>query len=239
MARIMLEVAVDGPGGLAAAVAGGADRVELCAALDLGGLTPAPGLVAQARVCGLPVFAMIRPRAGDFVFDAAEVQAALDDIAAMRAAGLAGVVIGAALPDGLLDAAALARMVAAAGPLAVTLHRVFDLVPDQAAALEVAVRLGLGRILTSGGATGAVDGAARIAALVAQARGRIGILPGAGITPANVAGLVAATGVAEVHASCAASLAQDARAVALGFCGPVRRQTDAQTLRAMRAALPA
>ncbi|MBI1416930.1 MAG: copper homeostasis protein CutC [Limimaricola sp.] len=239
MARIGLEVAVDSPAGLAAAVAGGADRVELCAALELGGLTPAPGLVAQARDCGLPVFAMIRPRAGDFVFDAAEVEAALADIAAMRAAGLAGVVIGAARPDGALDEGVLARMVAAAGPLAVTLHRVFDLVPEQSAALEVAVRLGIGRVLTSGGATRAVDGAAQIAALVAQARGRIGILPGAGITPDNVAALVAATGVVEVHASCAVSLPQDPDAVALGFCGPVRRQTDAETVRKMRAALAA
>lgn len=234
---VLLEVCVDSAEGLAAAVAGGADRVELCAALELGGLTPGPGLIAAAARAGVPVMAMIRPRPGDFVFSAAEVAAALDDIAAMRAAGLAGVVIGASLPDGRLDRAALARMKSAAEGMAVTLHRAFDLVPDRAEALETAVDLGIGRILTSGGAARAGDALGPLAGTVALARGRIGILPGAGITPGNVGALLARAPVGEVHASCSAPVPQEARAVALGLAGPVRRQTEVAQVRAMKAAL--
>lgn len=103
MSRIVLEICVDDAAGLAAARAGGADRIELCAALALGGLTPSAGLMAQAAGIGLPVMAMIRPRAGDFVWSPDERAAMLVEIAAARAAGLAGVVIGASLPDGRLE----------------------------------------------------------------------------------------------------------------------------------------
>ena len=103
MADVLLEVCVDSAAGLDAAVAGGADRIELCSALDVGGLTPSAGLTRLAAGCGLPVFAMIRPRAGGFVFGAADVAVMQADIAAAREAGLAGVVLGASRPDGRLD----------------------------------------------------------------------------------------------------------------------------------------
>ena len=112
--RRMLEVCVDTSAGLAAAVEGGADRVELCSALALGGLTPSAGFMAEAAECGVPVLAMIRPRAGDFVWSEAEIVAMEHDIAAARAAGLAGVVLGASLPDGRLDVAVLRRLLHAA-----------------------------------------------------------------------------------------------------------------------------
>ena len=108
--RITLEVCVDTPEGFEAAVAGGADRIELCAALDLGGLTPSPGLMALAAKASTPVYAMIRPRAGDFVFGLGDEAAMLGDIDAVRSAGLAGVVIGANLADGRLDVALLERL---------------------------------------------------------------------------------------------------------------------------------
>lgn len=233
---LTLEVCVDCADGLEAAVAGGADRIELCSALSLGGLTPSPGLMVQAAGCGVPVLAMIRPRAGGFVFSPAEEAGMLGDIAAARAVGLAGVVLGASLPDGSLDGAMLRRLVQAVKGMDLTLHRAFDLVPDRAAALELAVGLGFSRVLTSGGAMAAVDGLEELIALKAQAAGRIGILPGSGIRVAN-AGCFASAGFEEVHASCATETATDPAALRMGFSLPVSRRTDAETVRALKAAI--
>lgn len=227
---------MDSAGGLAQAVAGGADRIELCAALALGGLTPSVGLIAAAARCGVPVVAMIRPRAGDFVWSGAEVAMMEAEIAAVRAAGLAGVVLGASLPDGRLDAQVLRRLVAAAQGLERVLHRCFDLAPDLEEALERAVGLGFHRILTSGGAITAEAGAARIASLLARAAGRITVMPGSGVTPAN-GGLLKGLGIAEIHASCSVSIPVSGRAVEMGFAPPVLRRTDAEAVRALRRAL--
>lgn len=238
--RISIEVCVDCVAGLAAAVEGGADRIELCSALALGGLTPSPGLMAEAVGCGVPVLSMIRPRAGDFVWSEAEVRGMIVDIAASRASGLSGVVLGASLPDGRLDLEVLERLVAAASGLDLTLHRCFDLVPDMVEALEAAVALGFRRILTSGGAVSAVAGADRISDLVAIARGRISIMPGAGITP-ETAARFKALGIVELHASCSTSrpvtTEAQRRGVALGFGGEDERRTDPEQVRALRRAL--
>ena len=230
----MIEICVDTLAGLEQAVAGGAGRIELCAALDLGGLTPSAGLMRAAAGCGVPVLAMMRPRAGGFVWSAPEQAAICDDIAAARAAGLAGVVLGASLPDGRLDRAALARMIAAASGLQMTLHRCFDLVPDPAAALETAIELGFHRVLTSGGALRAVDGLAQLRALQAQAAGRIGILPGAGISAAN-APLFA--GFPELHASCSAVQQGEAELVRFGCSAAGPRETRADLVAALVGAL--
>ena len=148
----MLEVCVEDISGLRAAMEGGADRVELCAALPLGGITPSPALLRAAARAGIPVNVLIRPRAGDFIYDAAETQLMIADIREASSVGLAGVVIGASRPDGTLDAELLATLISVAreagavrgNPVSLTLHRAFDMCPDQAAALEVAVRLGFG-----------------------------------------------------------------------------------------------
>ena len=158
------------------------------------------------------------------------------EIAAVRAAGLAGVVLGASLPDGRLDVAVLQRLVAASDGLETVLHRCIDLAPDMGVALEDAVGLGFDRILTSGGETTAEAGAARIAALVAQAAGRITVMPGSGVNPSN-ATLLKGLGITEIHASCSTSLPLRGRVVDMGFAPPVRRQTDAEAVRALRAAL--
>jgi copper homeostasis protein len=235
---MILEVCVDTVAGLDAAVAGGADRIELCSALALGGLTPSAGFMARTAGCGVPVMAMIRPRAGDFIWSEAELQVMEADIAAARAAGLAGVVLGASLADGRLDGAALARMVRAAAGMDLTLHRCFDLVPDMGAALEEAVALGFRRILTSGGEQTAAAGVGRIAAKIAQAAGRIGIMPGAGVTARN-AGAFVALGARELHGSCSASVAVAGPGVAFGFGPAVERRTDAATVRAVKRAMEA
>ena len=233
---IVLEVCVDTAEGLAEAVAGGADRIELCAALALGGLTPSAGLMALASECGVPVVAMIRPRAGDFVWSEAEVGMMEAEIAAVRSAGLSGVVLGASRPDGRLDVPLLRRLVAASAGLELVLHRCIDLTPDMGEALEEAVALGFHRILTSGGETTAEAGAARIGALVAQAAGRIAVMPGSGVNPGNAA-MLKGLGIGEIHASCSAEVPVTGRAVGMGFAPKVMRQTSADRVRALRAAL--
>lgn len=233
---VILEVCVDTVEGLAQAVAGGADRIELCAALALGGLTPSAGLIQVAASCDVPVVAMIRPRAGDFVWSNAEVSMMEAEIAAMRAAGLHGVVLGASHPDGRLDMEVLRRLVAASKGMELVLHRAIDLTPDMAAALEEAVALGFHRILTSGGEVTAEQGAARIAGLLAQAAGRITVMPGSGVNPGNAAALKR-LGIAEIHASCSAQIPVTGRAVEMGFAPPVQRQTHADAVRALKTAL--
>jgi copper homeostasis protein len=233
---LILEVCVDTAAGLTAAIAGGADRIELCAALTLGGLTPSAGQMADAGACPVPVMVMIRPRAGDFVWSEAEISMMVTEIASARAAGLAGVVLGASLPDGRLDVPVLKRLVAAAAGLDLTLHRAIDLAPDMAEALEVAIALGFHRILTSGGKKTAQAGAARIAALVTQAAGRISIMPGSGVNPAN-APMLKGLGIAELHASCSAQHLATGRVVEMGFGPEVVRQTSADQVRALRLAM--
>jgi copper homeostasis protein len=243
--RPTLEVCVDTPKGLATAVGAGADRIELCAALALQGLTPSPGLMAQAARADCPVYAMIRPREGDFVYGGGDFDAMRADIDAVRDAGLAGVVIGANRPSGELDVETLTALIDHAAGLGMTLHRAFDLVPDFDAALETAIGLGFERILTSGGERSAPAGAERIAALVAQAAGRISIMAGAGLNADNVAGLIARTGVHEVHGSCSGPASEGLgaghaeRAGALGFAPPGMRDTSADAVARMVGALKA
>lgn len=231
-----LEVCVDTAEGLATAIAGGADRIELCAALVLGGLTPSAGLMGLAAASPVPVMAMIRPRAGGFVWAESEVAMMETEIAAARAAGLAGVVLGASLSDGRLDGGVLERLVVAAAGMDLTLHRCFDLVPDRGEALELAIRLGFRRVLTSGGAATVGEGMAQIAMLVAQAAGRVTIMPGSGVGPDQVAALKA-LGIAEIHGSCSVPMAVAKGLVDMGFSPAGLRQTDAGKLRALRRAM--
>lgn len=254
---LRLEVCVDTLAGLEAAVVGGADRIELCAALALGGLTPSAGVMREAAGCGLPVLAMIRPRTGDFCWSGAEVRAMEAEIAAAREAGLAGVVLGASLPDGRLDLPVLRRLVEVARgagwcrvpcsdpevskiPVApeLTLHRCFDLVPDQGAGLEQAVALGFARVLTSGGAVTAGAGVARIGALVAQAAARIAVMAGAGVT-AETAPELLAQGVRELHGSCAEDFPEGGKVVAMGFGPATGRRTSAARVRALKQVMQA
>ncbi|MGZ6040511.1 MAG: copper homeostasis protein CutC [Phenylobacterium sp.] len=241
MSRVLLEICLDSPDGLAAAIAGGADRIELCGALDAEGLTPSPGLMAQAGGCGVATFALIRSRAGDFVFGAGDLDAMRRDIDAVRAAGLAGVVLGASRPDGRLDEAALAGLIAHAAGLGVALHRAFDVTPDKAEALETAIGLGFERILTSGGRPGAPQGAGLIGDLIAQAGTRITIMPGAGLDDRNVADFVRRTGAREVHAACRGPRAGQRGGLdaELGFVTPRLQDTSQALVEAMRRAMDA
>ncbi|HET8554522.1 MAG TPA: copper homeostasis protein CutC [Rhodanobacteraceae bacterium] len=202
MSDAILEVAANSVASACAAQAGGAARVELCAALEVGGLTPSHAMIAMAREkLDIAVYVLIRPRAGDFVYSELEIETMRRDIDMCAALGCDGVVVGALHADGVVDPAACRILVAAAGNMGVTFHRAFDLVPDQHAALEDIVALGCERILTSGGQSDAVAGAARIRELVEQAGERLVVMPGAGVNSGNVAALARATGAREFHAS--------------------------------------
>ena len=240
MSDIKLEVCVDDADGLYAAIEGGADRIELCAALSVGGLTPNPGLMALAGPPPVPVYAMIRPRPGDFIFSTADLDVMRRDIDAARDAGLAGVVLGASLADGRLDASMLIKLTGHAAGLGMTLHRAFDLVPDFAEAMEAAVELGFERILTSGGAKSAPQAIDRLTEIIERAAGRLSIMPGSGVTLDTVDALLGKLAVGEVHSSCSVrEPAQDPRLVEMGFVSADRRRTDADTVRAMKAKLAA
>lgn len=242
----MLEICVGDAAGIDAAIAGGADRIEMCSALEQGGLTPSVGLIRHAVARGIPAFVLLRPRPGDFVHDAAEATILKDDIDAAVAAGATGLVMGAALSDGRLDAPLLERLVhhateagdRAGRRVALTLHRVIDLCPDQHAALDIAIALGFDRVLTSGGAQTALAGRAALAALHAHAAGRILILAGSGVDAA-AAGPLLASGADELHASARRTAAQDPRLAAMGFAPPTRRVTDAGAVAALRTAMHA
>lgn len=231
-----LEVCVADPASLAAAVEGGADRIELCSALALGGLTPSFGLMSLAAEADIPTYVLIRPRPGDFVFDQEDYGAMLYDIEAVQAMGLDGVVIGCSRPSGEIDDRMLSRLCGQAEGLGLTLHRAFDLVPDIAEGVEIAVGLGFERILTSGGAPTALEGLGNLALAHATAAGRVQIMAGSGLNPDNVAQLIDAVPVDEVHSSCAGpAIASEDRAVRFGFAAKTRRVTDAAVVRAMKA----
>jgi len=240
MSKILLEVCVDDAHGLAAAVEAGADRIELCSALAVGGLTPSAGLMALAKPPPTPVYAMIRPRPGDFVFSPAELDVMRRDIDAVRAASLAGVVLGASLSDGRLDERMLTKLAGHAAGLGMTLHRAFDLVPDFEEAMAIAAELGFERILTSGGARNAPEAVDRLAQLVDLAAGRLSIMPGSGINPDTIGELLPRLKVTEVHSSCSIrEPANDKRLIDMGFAPQERRRTDAAMIRAMKARLGA
>lgn len=220
---VLLEACVDSLASTLAAEAGGADRLELAARMDLDGLTPPATLVAQVVACvRLPVVVLVRPRAGGFAYDAGERSAMLDAVAAARTLGAHGVAVGALRADDTLDTAFLGELVEAARPLRVTCHRAFDRTPERLAALESLVALGVDRVLTSGGAPDAATGLPALRELVRAAAGRIVVVAGGGVTT-TVAVRLAEAGVREVHAH---------RAL-LGAAGT----TDADRVRAFLAAL--
>lgn len=238
MSRITLEICVDDADGIRAAAEGGADRIELCAALALGGLTPSAGLMRLAAEGPLPAMAMIRPRAGDFVWTRAERAALRAEINAARAEGLAGVVIGASLPDGRLDGETLEELMQAAAGLDVTLHRAIDLTPDAAEAMALCARLGIRRVLSSGGAATAREGISRLSDMARAAPGVV-VMPGGGVSAENVAILAESLPLAEVHASCSAPRPAPLlpQVTAFGFQPPGARGTDVARVQALRRAL--
>jgi copper homeostasis protein len=198
----LLEIAANSLESAIAARDGGADRIELCASLDEGGLTPSHATIALAReALAIPIHVLIRPRPGDFLYEAHELETMRRDIEACARLGCDGVVIGVLDADGNVDRAACATLIGAAGSLDVTFHRSFDMTRDPSAALDDAIALGCARVLTSGQRANALEGAKMIGTLIERAAERIAIMPGAGIDSRNVAAIRDATGATEFHAS--------------------------------------
>ena len=185
-----------------AACRGGADRLELCANLSIGGTTPSLALFRQVRRdCETPVNVLIRPRFGDFLYSPAEVEEMEDCVRRFRELGAQGVVLGALTPSGALDEAVMSRLMEAAGDMEVTLHRAFDMARDPLEALEAAVRLGCRTILTSGQQRDALAGAETLRALRERAAGRIALMAGSGVRKENIRDIHARTGVRVFHTS--------------------------------------
>ena len=238
MADVLLEVCVDDVAGLNNAVAGGADRIELCSALTLGGLTPSAGLIKSAAKIPIPVYAMIRPRAGDFVYSSAEIDLMRHDIDVVLEAGLAGIVLGVLKINNHLEADAMHALLRHATGLETTLHRAIDLVPNISDAIEIAVSLGFTRILTSGGNLSALEGSSVISQMLMQAKDRISIMAGAGITAENVAELLRICDLQEIHASCSIAINEvRSKLIEYGFANVSNRQTAPEKITALKMVL--
>lgn len=202
MSHIILEACVDSVEGALAAQQAGADRVELCAGLVEGGLTPSAAAIELARRhLAIALHVLVRPRGGDFCYSDLEFAVMRRDIEVAKSLGADGIVLGVLRPDATVDVGKTEALIQLARPLSVTFHRAFDMTTDPFAALDTLVALGVDRVLTSGQETTALEGAARIADLVRHAAGRITIMAGGGIDERTVAQLVWIARVSEVHMS--------------------------------------
>lgn len=202
MRPITLEIAVTTIDEAVSAVAAGADRLELGAALDIGGVTPSPGtfLAVRDALPQVSVCVLLRPRGGGFTYSDAELAALKRDAVWFLSHGAATLVFGFLTENGTIDRDRCRELVQLAGGRAV-FHRAFDFIADQAAALEQLVDLGFIRVLTSGGAATAFEGRERLAELIRRANGRIEVLPGGGVRPDNALELVQFTSCDQVHAA--------------------------------------
>lgn len=202
MKRLIFELCAPSLAAAIAADRGGADRIELCVDLPVGGVTPDDALMASViRAVTLPVHVLIRPRAGDFVFTYQEFALMKRQIRSARAAGAAGIAVGILLPDSCVDVERTRVLVELARPMSVTFHRAFDETLNLTEALEAVIQTGADTLLTSGGAPDALTGAARIARLRAQSNGRIKVMAGGGIRLENLGELIRRSGVDCLHGS--------------------------------------
>jgi copper homeostasis protein len=201
----------------------GADRIEFCDNPAEGGTTPSFGSIRLAiRSAGIPVFPMIRPRGGDFLYSDTEFEAMKEDVLACKSVGAAGIVLGLLKADGSVDADRTAALVDLAYPMDVTFHRAFDQARNPLEALEAIIQCGCTRLLTSGQQATATDGIALIKVLVEKSANRIQIMPGSGLRAHNLAGIADQTQAFEFHSS-ASSLKESA----MLFRHP--NQTDSST----------
>jgi copper homeostasis protein len=202
MKNFLFELCAENVEAAQAAEAGGADRIELCSQLSIGGVTPDADLIAAAvEALSIPVHILIRPRGGDFVFSAAEFAQMRHQIEQAQRVGAAGVAIGMLLPDGRVDVERSRELVRLARPMSVTFHRAFDETADLSQALEDVIQTGADCLLTSGGAADVLAGADSIARLYRHARERLEIMAGGGLKLANLAEVVRRTGVSYLHGS--------------------------------------
>lgn len=199
-----IEVCIDNLESLHYAISGGADRIELCSSLALGGLTPSFGFMQQtAKISTIPVYAMIRPRQGDFLYSEEDIKLMLLDIDAAAHAGLQGVVFGVLTADGDIDMQQATRLAqqAKSHNLGITFHRAIDQCRNYINAIEAVAELGCERILTSGLASNAEQGIEVLTKMVELANGRFAIMAGAGVNAGNIAHIARSTGITQLHLS--------------------------------------
>jgi copper homeostasis protein len=227
-----LEICVERIESAHAARQGGAQRIEVCGALSASGITPSLGLVEHClELDSIQVMMMIRPHGGGFCYHEYEQQTMLRDIQQAQRLQVHGVVFGALQPDGSIDREFCKRLIAAARPLSITFHRAFDLARDPRQALDDLLELGIDRLLTSGQAATALAGANGLRELVRRAGKELQIVAGGGVRTGQIADLVAATGVHEIHGS-ASDGGAFSQSDPLGIVHPVRT-TQVDVVRAM------
>lgn len=198
----ILEISVYGPSDAVKAVHAGADRLELCAGIGTGGLSPSDGMIRMVReVVDVPLHIIARPREGGFVYNELEFPVLLKDIEHLQKIGVDGIATGVLTQDGQVDIPRMQMIIEKAFPVDITFHRAFDYGSDQDQMLEDLIQIGVKRVLTSGGAPSAEEGAENIRNLVEQAAGRIIIMPGGGVRSKNLKKLAAQTGALEFHSS--------------------------------------
>ncbi|HIF9175611.1 TPA: copper homeostasis protein CutC [Photobacterium damselae] len=197
-----LEVCIDNIESLHLAQQGGATRIELCSSLALGGLTPSFGFMqAAAKYAQVPVYAMIRPRQGDFLFTDQDMEIMLADVYAAKQASLSGVVLGVLTDQGQVDKDQLKALIHQAQGMGVTFHRAIDQCIDPMATLDILMSLGCERVLTSGLKANAYVGREMLKEMVTYCGERLSIMAGAGVTAENVGQIISDTGVREIHLS--------------------------------------
>ena len=238
----LLEIATTDFHTTQAAVAGGADRIELCTALSEGGITPSHGLIRPCREAfSVPLFPIIRPRPGDFLYTPEEFNIMLHDVVLCKQLGCDGVVIGLLKKDGSIDIKRTSKLIEAAYPLEVTFHRAFDRCLDPFAAMEVLIEIGCQRILTSGQQPTAPEGAELIAQLIRTANNSITIMPGSGVRKENIKELAEKTGATEFHSSLKATRHSNMDYIHPAFANSKESYTnpsiDAYEVEALRQAL--
>jgi len=199
----ILEVCANGYESALNAQIGGAKRVEFCDNLAEGGTTPSYGQLALAKKnLTIELWPIIRPRGGDFLYSDIEFELMKEDIKNCKLLNCDGVVIGILNANGTIDKERCAELIALAAPIPVSFHRAFDMSNDMSIALEDLIDLGIVRVLSSGGANSAIQGAETLAKLIKQTKGRISIMPGAGINPNNIQEIINISGATDFHASC-------------------------------------
>lgn len=203
-----IEICVEGIDGLIAAQDAGADRVELCASLLEGGITPSFGVVRESlNVAKIPFHVIVRPRGGDFLYSECEFATMLNDVAALRELGVAGVVVGCLTADGRIDEARMTALVAAARPMPVTCHRAFDMTRDPEEAVEALVRCGVDRVLTSGQRDTALEGIEILRRTVRAAGDRLVVMICGDLDERNIREAVTRSAAPEAHFAAAKVLA--------------------------------
>ncbi|HEY1009211.1 MAG: copper homeostasis protein CutC [Daejeonella sp.] len=236
-----LEICAGSLASVSAAADGGADRIELCDNLSEGGTTPSYGMIKTCiSLFNIPVFPIIRPRGGDFVYSRNEFEVMKQDVACCAESGCPGVVFGILKADGSIDTERCEELMALAGTMQVTFHRAFDRCNDLLQGLEDVIDLGFSRILTSGGEASAEDGIPLLAKLIKKARKRIIIMPGSGITTANLPRIIEETGAIEFHSTAKSKMTEapvDMIQNSVGDQYPY--QTDIEKVKLMRQILRA